>query len=154
MKALQAMTRDIICIHPEDGLEAAHDIMGEWDIRHLPVVDEDGRLVGILSDRDILLHSTQGVRGEWDVEEVDVSEVMTANPTTCTPNDTIAHIATVMTDKKISSLPVVEADGDLVGLITSTDLLELLKERDILDSSRTIPWTYQLKFREGRGREI
>ena len=146
MKAMQAMTRDIICIHPQDALEVAHDIMGEWDIRHLPVV-EDGRLVGILSDRDVLLHSSQATRGEWDIEELDVGEVMTPNPITCTPTDTIAHIATVMTERKIDSLPVVEEDGELVGLITSTDLLELLKEKDILDSTRTIPWSYQLKYK-------
>lgn len=145
MKAMQAMTRDVICISPNEALEAAHDIMGEWDIRHLPVV-EDGRLVGILSDRDVLLHSSKGAGNEWDVEEVDVGEVMTPDPITCSPTDSIAHIASVMTERKIDSLPVVEDDGDLVGLITSTDLLELLKEKDILDSSRQIPWKYQLKF--------
>ena len=152
MKAMQAMTRDVICIGPNDALEVAHDIMGEWDIRHLPVV-EDGRLVGILSDRDVLLHSSQGAGRDWDVEDVDVGAVMTPNPITCTPSDTIAHVATVMTERKIDSLPVVEEDGDLVGLITSTDLLELLKEKDILDSSRQIPWKYQLKFGEYGARD-
>jgi acetoin utilization protein AcuB len=148
MKAMQAMTRDVICISPNDALEVAHDIMGEWDIRHLPVV-EDGKLVGILSDRDVLLHSSQGVGREWDVEEVDVGDVMTPNPITCLPTDTIAHVARVMTERKIDSLPVVEeVGGDLIGLITSTDLLELLKEKDILDSTRQIPWKYQLKFGE------
>lgn len=147
MKAMQAMTRNVVCIHPTDSLESAKDVMGEWEIRHLPVI-EGGKLVGILSDRDILLHTTVGVSGDQVVTDIEVGEVMTHDVVTCYPSDSIAKIATIMTERKIDSLPVVESDGELVGLVTSTDLLELLKEKDVLDSGRLIPWSYHLRFRD------
>lgn len=150
MKAMQAMTRNVVCIHANDTLESAKEIMGEWEIRHLPVVD-DGKLIGILSDRDILLHSSMSPEGECHVNDCDVGEVMTRNVITCSPTDSIAKVATAMTDRKIDSLPVVESDGELVGLVTSTDLLELLKEKDVLDSGRLIPWSYHLRFRDTNG---
>lgn len=150
MKAMQAMTRNVVCIHGHDNLETAHDIMQEWDIRHLPVVDH-GRLVGMLSDRDILLRSELTENGVKIIQDMEVADAMTKKVLTCTPTDSIAKIATLMTDRKIDSLPVVEDDGELVGLVTSTDLLELLKERDVLDSTRVIPWSYQLKYKSNNG---
>ena len=150
MKAMQAMTRNVVCVQANDALESARDIMGEWEIRHLPVVD-DGKVIGILSDRDILLHTSVGQEGEMVVEDLEVGDVMTRNLITCGPTDSIAKIATIMTDRKIDSLPVIEADGELVGLVTSTDLLELLKEKDVLDSGRLIPWSYHLRLRDANG---
>jgi acetoin utilization protein AcuB len=146
MKAMQAMTRNVVCIHAHDSIETAKDIMDEWDIRHLPVVDH-GKLVGMLSDRDILLRTSLTSNNVKVVDDCEVRDAMTARVITCSPTDSIAKIASAMTDKKIDSVPVVEDDGELVGLVTSTDLLELLKERDVLDSTRVLPWSYQLRFK-------
>ena len=150
MKAMQAMTRNVVCVSEDDQLETARDLMQEWDIRHLPVTRGED-LVGIVSDRDVLMHLRQGDDGDWEVPEMSVGDVMTAKPLTCSPADTISHVATVMMENKIDSVPVLEDDGSLVGLITSSDLIELLKEKDVLDSSRTIPWSYQIRYSDRGG---
>lgn len=145
MKAMQAMTRNVMCIHEDDSLDAARDIMKEWDIRHLPVV-RGKMLVGILSDRDVLLYSEVG-RGGTEVADRSVRETMTRKPITCTAGDSISHIAGLMVENKIDCVPVVEPDdGELIGLVTSTDMIELLREKDILDASRTVPWSYAVRM--------
>ena len=145
MKAIQAMTRNVVCVSVDDELETVRDLMREWDIRHLPVT-EDEHLVGMVSDRDVLMHLEQGDDGEWEVPEMSVGDVMAKKPLTCGPGDSISHVANLMIDNKIDSVPVLENDGSLVGLITSSDLIELLRERDVLDSGRTIPWSYQMHY--------
>lgn len=147
MKAMQAMTRNVICVHEGDSIESARDIMKEWDIRHLPVV-QDRVLLGILSDRDLLLH-TNGDRlaGDGQMSDRTVRETMTRKPITCNPSDSISHIAGLMVDNKIDCVPVVEEDdGELVGLVTSSDLLDLLREKEILDASRAVPWNFSVKL--------
>ena len=145
MKAMQAMTRNVVCIHEDDSLEVARDIMKEWDIRHLPVV-RDRLLVGILSDRDVLVY-TEGPGRNSKLAERSVRETMTKKPITSCAGDSISHIAGLMVENKIDCVPVVEDDGnELIGLITSTDLLELLREREILDVSRAVPWSYAVRM--------
>jgi acetoin utilization protein AcuB len=153
MKALQAMTRNVVCIHEDDSLEVARDIMREWEIRHLPVVR--GRaLVGVLSDRDLLLYTEAGRANCPQIAERSVGETMSKRPVTCRAGDSISHIAGIMVENKIDCIPVIEDDdGEVIGMITSTDMLELLRERDILDASRTVPWSYAVRMmgREGAG---
>jgi CBS domain-containing protein len=150
MKAMQAMTRNVVCIHEDDSIEAARDIMKEWDIRHLPVV-RDRMLVGILSDRDLLLHTNgERIAGDGQVADRTVRETMTKKPITCNPTDSISHIAGLMVDNKIDCIPVVEEDdGELVGLVTTVDMLDLLREKEILDASRTAPWNFAVRLAGG-----
>ena len=122
------MTRDVLTIPPWLPIAYAWRILGRERIRHLPVVDH-GQLVGIISDRDLLL------AGEADAGADDlvfpsktVAEILTPRPITCSPATTVAEAARMMIDKKIDALPVVSG-GKLVGLVTSTDLLMLLLER-------------------------
>jgi CBS domain-containing protein len=150
MKAMQAMTRNVVCVHEDDAIETARDIMKEWDIRHLPVV-RDRMLVGILSDRDLLRYTNgERVTGVGQVADRTVRETMSKKPITCNPSDTISHIAGLMVDNKIDCVPVVEEDdGELVGLVTSSDMLDLLREKEILDASRTVPWNFDVKLAGG-----
>lgn len=142
MKAAAAMTRDVVTIEPNQSLRDAHEFMIEWNIRHLPVVNGK-KLVGILSDRDILLVSKRDDVGIL-VPAVSVSHVMTAEPMTCDMNTDISIVARKMLDNKIDSLPIL-TDGELVGLITSSDLLELLIEREqTYDTHKTIPFKYRI----------
>jgi acetoin utilization protein AcuB len=127
MKASTTMTRDVVCVPPELPLRDAWSLMQERRIRHLPVV-QNGALVGLLSDRDILLRAIPDARGVPTVEQGVVGEAMTFEPRTCHAATSISQLAQTMIDHKIDALPVVtEADGrKLVGLVTSTDLLWLL----------------------------
>lgn len=141
MKAAAAMTRNVICIHPGDSLEEAYRLMGEWSIRHLPVVDE-GEVVGILSDRDVLrvLHVADGTE---QVPAMPVREVMTRHPYHCVPTSSISYVAGLMLDHRLDAVPVLHADGRLAGIVTSTDLLELLRERDDGDH-KILPFRFEV----------
>lgn len=128
VRANDAMTRNVVWVHPHLKLSDAAELMRGWGIRHLPVFTEN-RLVGILSDRDILLRTHLSPDGMTTVDEGTVGDAMTAAPETCTPRSNLASIAIVMIERKIDSLPVME-DGKLVGLVTSTDLLGVLVTRE------------------------
>ena len=112
-----------VTISQEAMVEQALEIMESQKLRHLPVVDPKGNLVGIVSEKDLLR-----ARGEEAVREVMTREVITVTEYTA-----LEEAARIMADHKISSLPVMR-HGKLVGIITETDLfrifLELLSARE------------------------
>jgi len=142
MHAESTMTRAVIAVPPELPLVAAHRLMTERHIRHLPVV-QGGRLVGMLSDRDILLRAQPGTWGEASTEVPSgyVGEAMTVDPVTCTVETTVSWLAETMVKRKIDAIPVV-AGHRLVGLVTSSDLLELLIDRD---EAQILPFDFDLE---------
>lgn len=143
MKVSNAMTRDVVCVTPDRSLADAYDLMTEWTIRHLPVIEGDS-LVGILSDRDVLLASERGVHGV-DVPDIQVAEVMTRDPITCRRSTPIGEVSIIMLENKIDCLPVVDAEGSLVGLVTSSDLISLLQRReDETETYHEIPFVYRI----------
>ncbi|MEN2982356.1 MAG: CBS and ACT domain-containing protein [Thermus sp.] len=124
MLVKDVMHAPVITVGPEWTLEEAYRLLLEKGIRHLPVM-EGGRLVGILTDRDIRLATSHlNPRGPCPgctrVEEVMTREVVTAHPL-----DPVEEAARVMRERKIGSLPVLE-DGVLLGIVTGIDLLDAL----------------------------
>lgn len=122
------MSKDVFTVEPEDILVDAFELMRIHRIRHIPVV-KDGKLVGILSDRDIRHALPMRVR-EGDAHpaygetllNTPVATVMTTNPITIDPNATIREAAEIICREKIGALPVMDQDK-LVGIISSEDLL-------------------------------
>ncbi|MBW2722567.1 MAG: CBS domain-containing protein [Deltaproteobacteria bacterium] len=125
------MTTDLITVTPDTPLAKARDLLLEKNIKQLPIVDKQGSLVGILTDRDIKqawaspattlsIYELTYVLQKLTVESVMVKELITISP-----GATIERAASIMHDRKIGSLPVVEGDK-LVGIITSNDLMEVL----------------------------
>ncbi len=141
MRASQAMTRDVIWIQPSDPIDAAFDLMSKLSIRHLPVLD-GVTLVGMLSDRDILLRAHELGDGRLDVPPTPAEQVMSQPVLTCPPTATIAEVAALMLRQKIDSVPIVLEDGELVGLVTSSDLLQLLLERG---EEEPLPFEFRLR---------
>lgn len=143
------MTREIVWIEPTDDLQLAYGLMTGLAIRHLPVLAE-GRLVGILSDRDVRTFGS--VRdGFLQMPELPVSEAMTKDLVTCAPTATISDVGGKMLRYKIDSVPIVSETGVLVGLVTSSDLIQLLVDRE--DSlSDSLPFEFTL--RDGRDAEL
>jgi acetoin utilization protein AcuB len=122
----EVMTPAPVSIAPEAPLAAALAAMRQHEIRHLPVVDADGRFVGIVTDRDLRQASFARFRSLTEVSrDVMVQDVMTCGVVTIDPRATVARAATVMFERRIGSLPVVE-NGQLVGILTERDLLKLL----------------------------
>jgi acetoin utilization protein AcuB len=124
MLVRDVMKSPVLTVGPEVTLEEAYKLLLEKGIRHLPVVAE-GRLLGIITDRDIRL-ATSHLNPEGPcpgcarVEEVMTKEVVTAHPL-----DPVEEAARVMRHRKIGSLPVLE-DGEIVGIVTGIDLLDAL----------------------------
>ncbi|MBI4512267.1 MAG: CBS domain-containing protein [Deltaproteobacteria bacterium] len=109
------MSASVITVLPTDSMEHAESEMRLGDVRHLPVVDKDQRLVGIISSRDLAL--AKG-RGKARVGQYMSTRLRTVGPTM------LAHEAAgLMLQHKIGALPVVDDEGDLVGLLTDTDFL-------------------------------
>lgn len=111
------MTTQLITVNASEPIKEARAEMDIGVVRHLPVVDDRGRLVGVVSDRD-LLASKRGHR---------IADVMTRDVITTRPDALAAEAASVMLDHKISSVLVVNEDQLLVGMITQTDYLELAR---------------------------
>jgi len=142
MRTEKAMTRDVVCISPEDSIADAYEIMTEWEIRHLPVL-EGGILVGILSDRDALIYASKGTGNQLRFEDVTVADAMTPNPIKCRRNTEISTLCELMLRHKIDSMPIVE-DHELVGLVTSSDLIQLLFELQEAGARRPIPFQFRV----------
>jgi CBS domain-containing protein len=114
------MTTAIITVRPDEAVREAHADMRMGAFRHLPVVDERGRLVGIVSDRDIL-------RTLARPRDTTIAEIMTRDPVTVVA-DRPAHIAAqIMLDRTIGAVPVVNEEGRLIGLVTQTDFLDVAR---------------------------
>ncbi len=124
------MVRDLVTVTPTDPIRIAIERMREHGCRRLPVL-ESGELVGIVTDRDLrrATNSPFVLRERWYdefvLDHISVKSCMSPNPHTVTPQTKIVEAATLMRDKKIGGLPVVE-NGKLVGIVTETDLLNYL----------------------------
>jgi acetoin utilization protein AcuB len=139
--AAEPMTRKVFIVPPEIPLSQAWALMCSERFRHLPVVS-GGVLIGMLSDRDILLRATLR-DGRVCVPETPVGEAATAWPHVCAPDTDVCDLVRVMTEKKIDAVPVVEGADRLVGLVTSTDLLLLLIRLD--EAKIPLPFVFELE---------
>lgn len=127
------MTRDVVTLFEEDSLADVAEDFARYQFRHIPVVD-DGRLVGIISQRDILrvtlgptAHSpTDQTREARFRDETFVEEIMQPEPITARSDEPLASAARRMLDHNISALPVVDAGGQLVGIVTVQDVLRVV----------------------------
>lgn len=128
LRVRDAMTREIATLGPQASAAEALALCRERGIRHLPVVD-GGRLVGLVSDRD--LRDVSPPRGSADAENtlgwVRLVDIMTRDLETAHPLDTIEHAAHRIHSRRIGCLPVV-ADGELAGIVTSSDMMRTLTE--------------------------
>lgn len=127
------MTRDVFTLAPADTLRAAVDLVMQKHIRHLPVVDGEGRVLGIVTDRDVkralpspLVHVDETAR-EKLLDDTPVARLMTKDPMTVTPGTPLADAVRTLVAKKIGGLPVVE-HGKLVGIFTEVDALKTFLE--------------------------
>lgn len=136
MQVREVMTVSPLTVDPEAPVQTAVEVMRERGLRHLPVVDGNGRLVGVLSDRDLRSAVFGPAVAEYlpasrsgrlramarDLDDVRVGYVMTRNVVTIVPQAPVAQAAAVMADARIGCLPVVDGER-LVGIVTERDVL-------------------------------
>jgi len=135
----ERMTRPVITVRPETPIQEALNLMRTEHIRRAPVVDGRGRLVGMVSERD-LLHASPSEATSlsiWEIHyllsKIAVERVMARQVVTISEQTPIEEAARIMADNRLGGLPVVR-DGEVVGIVTETDLfkvfLELLGARE------------------------
>ncbi|MCO5168958.1 MAG: CBS domain-containing protein [Planctomycetes bacterium] len=119
------MSGDVVTIDPRATVHEALEVMSDHRIRHLPVVDDAGALIGILSNRDAVRCAVQpSPRKGWEpARHVKVQEVMTTGQLHCvSPGALVLDAAELICREKVSALPVVQGKK-LLGIVSSEDLL-------------------------------
>jgi len=135
LRVRDVMTAEATTLQRNDKLTLADDIMRLGRIRHLPVLDENGQLAGILTQRDLFRGALAKALGYGEraqrqlMDTLVVKEVMTSDVITTTPDTPLTEAAQVLIERKIGCLPVVEA-GRLVGIITEADFVALAARKN------------------------
>ncbi len=123
LKVSEVMTPKVIAISPDQSVAEAAKIMKEHDIGSV-VVMEGGKLVGIVTERDIITRFVAKGDGRRP-EDVKVEEIMTKNPVLIGENEDLIEAARVMSEKNIRRLVVVNREGKVVGIISARDIVRV-----------------------------
>ena len=139
MKVKDVMTTNVSTCFMSDSLAKAAQLMWDHDCGCVPVLNEHGRVVGMLTDRDICMAVFfQGT----PLDQIRISGVMSKQLFVCTSDDDLAAAEKIMSDKKVRRLPVLDKQGRLVGLLSLSDIarradqeyVERLGKRAVTDS--------------------
>ena len=152
------MNRNVVTVDAEDSMLDAMKLLKEKNIRRLPVLRK-GKLVGIITDRDLKKASpSEATTLEahellYLTAKITVKEIMTPNPVTVPFNYTVEEAAAILLDRKISGLPVVDKDGNVVGTITQTDIFRVLISVTGF-GKEAIQFAFSLEDRPGSIKEV
>jgi CBS domain-containing protein len=142
VKVSEVMRREVATLHPDSPITAVVELLLDKDFTAVPVVDEQGKVVGMVSDNDLLtrggmkvtislkratdLDYVRGLHDSLENPQHKVSEVMTRQVVTITPDALLALAARLMAEKHLKRLPVVDSDGKLVGILGRLDILNTI----------------------------
>jgi acetoin utilization protein AcuB len=134
MRADEMMSRDVITIEATQSIADAVEVLGEHDLRHLPVLSR-GRLVGMLSDRDVRsLGLTRALDGATIAQAHErmrwtVARAMSADVATVAPETELVEVIDAMLEGGVGALPVVAAsDDELLGIVSYVDVLRAVRD--------------------------
>jgi acetoin utilization protein AcuB len=126
----RSMTRKVITVTKEASLSEVQALMQQHKIRHLPVVEADNHLIGIITDRDIrsalpreLVKGMEDPRQRENFARLTVADVMTPDPITISPTHTLEDALLLIQEKRVGAFPVVDQTGMLTGILSVRDLL-------------------------------
>ncbi|GLQ32737.1 CBS domain-containing protein [Litoribrevibacter albus] len=128
MRIKDAMSTDVATLQATDSLAKAREVMETKRIRQIPVVDGEGRVVGIISKRDIYAASVSNLTEHYERSKnllegrLEVAQIMTKEVETVEADEPLAAAAIKLQEMRIGALPVIE-NGKLVGIISSSDFL-------------------------------
>ena len=142
------MSTPVVTLRPDDKVEAAADLLAEKNVGSLPVVDDDGKLVGILRDDDLIASEARvhvptfinflglGMAFPGEMKHLErelkkiagatVRDIMQTDPPTVTPDATLEDVATIMHDRGVNSVPVVDSDNKVVGIVARADIVRFI----------------------------
>ena len=134
LRASEIMTKSVRTATREMSLREVAAMMRDGDMGAVPVVD-DGRLIGIVTDRDIVVRAV----AEGKTADTPIGEVMTTELFTVAPDDFVFEAIRLMGDKQVRRIPVVSSDGSLAGIIAMADVaLEMEDEKEIAETLEEI----------------
>jgi CBS domain-containing protein len=123
------MTKDVIVVKENSSIGDVYELMTERNFRHMPVLNSEQEVVGIVSDRDFFRSWREELlylREAWEQSELflnsPISDIMSTHPETIDPEASVAEASTILLESKIGCLPVVD-DGKLLGIVTTSDIL-------------------------------
>src|SRR4051812_22805109 len=148
VKVREVMATEVWTLKPDDTVESAADVLAEKGVTTLPVVGLDGTLLGVFRDEDLIASEARvhvptfinflglGVPFPGEMKHLEaelkkvagatVAEVMTTEPPTVEADATIEDVASIMHDRGVNSIPVVDADKKVVGIIARHDLVKMI----------------------------
>lgn len=129
MQIAKLMTRNVMTCHQSDMLDRAAKLMWDADVGVLPVVDDSGMLVGIVTDRDACMAAFMQ---RQPLHELSVSVAMSKHVVACQPEDDDAHVAEMMAKNKIRRVPVVDDDMRPIGILSLNDLALAMAHGDAI----------------------
>src|SRR5262245_25424736 len=123
MRAQELMTPDPVCCTPDDPASKAAELMSQHDCGAIPVVeDEQSRhLCGMITDRDIAIRGVARGRSA----DAKVAELMTRDVESCSADADLKEVERVMTQRQVRRVPIIDADGQLIGIIAQADLADV-----------------------------
>ncbi len=141
--ARDVMTKDVIAVKRDADLHEAAKLLSEFRISGMPVVDERHRVIGVLSEADIL--ALAGMKREHTFKDIlrhllgeplpsrksgeNVGDVMSTPPMTIGPDSDIREVAAVLDARRIKRLPVVDGEGKLIGIISRADIVRAMGKK-------------------------
>ena len=121
----EVMTTEVLTLGMNDSLIDVHELMSTRNVRHIPIVDEDNRLLGIVSHRDLLSATPVASENRTKIySHTKTSEIMRSGVETITPFTNVRQAALTLERLKIGCLPVVDGEY-LIGIVTSSDLIAI-----------------------------
>jgi CBS domain-containing protein len=119
MRVHEIMVRDVASCRPNDAMSEAARLMWDHDCGIVPVIDEDGRLCGVITDRDLCMAClTQGI----PLHQLSVAQAMTPEPVVCAPDQDVSALCQAMRERQVRRIPVVDEDQRLVGIVSLSDV--------------------------------
>ena len=131
MFAGEIMTRNIVTLRENESLTEAYQLVTTKRFRHVPVIDESGKIVGVLSDRDLFRHAAglnsvpENPQKAWGAAN-QVKEIMSQPVLVGTPDTDIREVAQVLVRERIGCMPIVDESYQVVGIVTRSDVLRTL----------------------------
>ncbi|MCA1555673.1 MAG: CBS domain-containing protein [Acidobacteria bacterium] len=125
MQVREIMTGDVKSCRPETDVATAATIMWEQDCGCVPVTGDDGRVIGMITDRDICMAVATRLRLARDIS---VGEVISGKVHACAPDDEVKDALRIMQGEKLHRLPVLDGEGKLTGILSLNDLVRHAKK--------------------------
>ena len=137
------MTSDVISVRQNEDLATLHDLMMDNHIRHIPVVDDENCVVGLISHRDLVGRAISGneqlpvTELQQLLRQTKVREIMMTGVETVEPDEEVEEAARIMLESKYGCLPVTE-NGQIVGILTEADFVRCVadEQREIRNNAR------------------